>query len=685
MDYIERSVRSIKGIGPKKGQLLARIGIHTFRDALYYFPKDYEEHYGVIAATEAKDGEMVSLCLRLQGRPEVVRKRKNMSITKWMAYDKSGSVACVWFNQPYRVSQYRKGLLYYVYGKAVLRSGQLQIQNPRIEEFNEDVHNRFRMKPIYPLTEGLTQKILRDLICHVLERIGDEFEEDLPQIVRDKYDLEDRCYALKNIHFPEDKESLDRSRRRLVFEELFDIQMAMYALRKEVKDGKGPVIELNTNTITDFIGALPFQLTKAQNRALKEVAGDLKRRSPMNRLVYGDVGSGKTVVAAFALYSAFIGGYQGAVMAPTEVLARQHYKTLRNLLQPWGLEIGLLTGSMPKKDKNEVMIALKEGKLDIIIGTHALLGNNVVFKRLGLVITDEQHRFGVGQRAILEQKVMCRPHVLVMSATPIPRTLALIFYGDLDISVIDELPPGRIPVKTYHVPTVMRDRIYAFIRKQAKYGRQSYLIYPLIEDSDTIQAQSAVTMYEDLKGEPLSGLRLGLLHGRMDAEEKTRVMDEFQRGTIDVLISTTVIEVGVDIPNANLMIVEDADRFGLAQLHQLRGRVGRGNIQAYCILVSDARNNYARERMATMVKTNNGFEISQKDLELRGPGEFLGSRQHGLPEFKISNLARDTKILAEVQTACNWIIKSEDLSLKQSILERAFAKFDRCIQKITFN
>mgnify|MGYP000889351635 FL=1 len=686
MDLLDESVQTIKGIGPKKAKLLSRLGIYTLKDALYFFPRDYEKHGGVINIASIQKNQKVSLCVKFCGKPQVTRKRKNLSILKWRAKDNTGSVVCVWFNQPYRANQYKEDVAYYVYGKAVFSYGQIQIQNPQIEEYRPEVHDEGRLDPIYSLVEGLTQKDLRDLVKQTLKKVEGSIKDDLPKIIRHKFTLSEKGYALNNIHFPIDEKALEWSRRRLVFEELFYMQMALYAIRENFGAKKeGLIFEWDSKKLEKFIKNLAFSLTGAQKRVVKEILEDFKKGIPMNRLVYGDVGSGKTIVAAIALYVAFLAGYQGVMMAPTEILARQHYKTLKDLLEGLGIDICLLIGGMRNKEKEQVKNRIYRGEADIIIATHAVLQEDVEFSKLGLVITDEQHRFGVRQRAAIMQKGKINPHMLVMSATPIPRTLALIFYGDLDISLIDQLPPGRKPVKTYHVPSSMRQRVYAFIRKQAKLGYQTYLVCPLIEESDKIPIQSAVELYDSLKEGPLSDLRLGLIHGRMSGNEKDEVMIKFQNGEIDVLVSTTVIEVGVNVANANLMVIENAERFGLAQLHQLRGRVGRSDSQAYCILIADTKNSIARERMNIMVKTNNGFEIAQKDLELRGPGDFLGVRQHGLPEFKIANLIRDMDILKEVQIAAQCIMGLDDSSKKQKILDKAYEKVFKKIDEIVFN
>lgn len=683
MESLKESVQTMRGIGPKKTKLLAKLGIYTLEDALAYYPRDYEIHKGISPIASIRDGEMVSLCLKFYGRPQIIRKHRKISILKWKAIDDTGSVVCTWFNQPYRGQQYKRDTPYYIYGKAVFGYGEIQIQNPKVENYNPKVHDRHRIEPIYSVTEGISQRDMRKLIHNICKEIKGDIDDELPNAIREKYSLLGKNYAINNIHFPKDEQSLNRSRRTLVFEELFSIQMALYSIRKTAGDNKkGIRFEWDKETINDFVKALPYPLTKAQYRVIQEVLGDFRRGIPMNRLIYGDVGSGKTIVAAIALYVAFLAGYQGVLMVPTGILANQHYESLTDLLKGTGIRMGLLVGSMTEKEKQAIKLMLSQGDIDIVIGTHAVLQKDVNFYKLGLVITDEQHRFGVRQRAIIAQKGEDDPHILVMSATPIPRTLALILYGDLDISIIDELPPGRKSIKTYHVPSSMRQRVYSYIRKQVKLGYQVYLVCPIIEESDKISVKSAVELYDDLKNGLLAGLRLGLLHGKMSSSEKSDIMLSFEAREIDVLISTTVIEVGINVSNANLMVIEDADRFGLAQLHQLRGRVGRSNTQAYCILIADVKSDNARERMNIMSKTNNGFEISQKDLELRGPGEFLGVRQHGLPEFKIANLIRDVDVLEEVQDAAKWIMESENKQYRDNILKNAYNRFYHSIAKI---
>ena len=478
---------------------------------------------------------------------------------------------------------------------------------------------------------------------------------------------------------------MKEARRRLVFEELFYIKMALSLMReKNQMEQQGLVFKWDHSKLENFINNLPFSLTNAQKKVIDEVLQDLKSGKLMNRLIQGDVGSGKTVVAALGMYCAVLSGYQSVMMVPTEILARQHLSSLKNLFSNTDVKVECLVGGMKNSEKEDVKSRLTSGDIDILVGTHAVIEDDVIFNRLGLVITDEQHRFGVRQRAALKDKGQF-PHMMVMSATPIPRTLALMLYGDLDVSVIDELPPGRKPIKTYHVPSSMKSRVLEFIRRQVAEGRQAYMVCPLVEESEVIDSQSAVELFESLRNGELADMRLGLLHGRMKPHEKEQTMEAFANGQIDVLISTTVIEVGVNVPNATLMVIENAERFGLAQLHQLRGRVGRGDHQAYCILIADVKTTEVRERMKIMTKSNNGFEIAEKDLQLRGPGDFLGVKQHGLPEFKIANLLRDMEILKEVDYAVKRILQSRDDPQYQSLMEYTVKKFNEQIAEITLN
>lgn len=523
-----------------------------------------------------------------------------------------------------------------------------------------------RIVPVYPLTYGLTQNKIRTVIESALNSVSGELEETLPDYILDKYKLLDTNTAIRQIHFPESFEMFNKARTRLAFEELLSMQLALLSLKNKYEINK-PGIEFDKNAkMSDIINYLPFKLTKAQLRVLEEIDRDMEDSKPMNRLLQGDVGSGKTVVALISAYKAVKSGYQVAVMAPTAILATQHLESFTEILKDTGIKCELLVSGITKKKKTEILERLSSGEIDILIGTHAILEENVVFNKLGLVITDEQHRFGVRQRSVIAEKGE-NPDVLVMTATPIPRTLALILYGDLDISIIDELPPNRKKIETYAVTKQMEQRINNFIAKNIDEGRQCYIVCPLVEENEEIEAKSVMEAVDTYKNHVFSNYKVEYLHGKMKPKEKDEIMDRFKNGEIDILISTTVIEVGVNVPNANIMVIENAERFGLAQLHQLRGRVGRGEYQSYCILKYKGNSSIIKERMKVISSSNDGFVISEKDLELRGSGEFFGTRQHGIPEFKIANLFEDISLLKQAQAIALEIInKDKTLDKKEN-------------------
>ena len=577
--------------------------------------------------------------------------------------DDTGSVTATFFNQSYMKDALRTGETYVVYGRVEGPPGRRQMTNPVCERADRA---RFtgRILPIYPLTRGISNNLLAGLTLRCVEECAGQVEETLPAGLRREHALAAAEFACRNIHFPRDEEALELARRRLIFEELFCLACGMALLRTRRTRAEG--VPFSTPPVEEFLALLPFSLTAAQRRAMEEVAADTASGAPMNRLVQGDVGSGKTMVAAYGAWLAAKNGGQCALMAPTELLAEQHFRSLAPLLGRAGVRVGLLTGSVKGKARKELYAALAAGEVDLVVGTHALLSEGVTFSNLALAITDEQHRFGVAQRAALAAKAGRTPHVLVMSATPIPRTLALIIYGDLEVSVIDELPPGRTPVETYVVGEDKRQRMYRFVRKLVGQGRQAYLVCPAVEEGEESPGEpggeglkAAVPYAEHLKSEVFPDLRVGLVHGKMKARDKDAAMTAFAAGELDVLVSTTVIEVGVDVPNAALMVVENADRFGLSQLHQLRGRVGRGKHQSYCVLMTSTHSAESRERLRVLAKTADGFRIAEEDLKLRGPGDFFGQRQHGLPQLGIADLAADMRVLKEAQQAAQKLLEAD--------------------------
>ncbi|MEL4105717.1 ATP-dependent DNA helicase RecG [Oscillospiraceae bacterium WX1] len=657
MAEINTAIQFIKGVGEARAKAMARLGITTLYDLITYFPRAYEDRTLFKPIALLVPGETVCVRALAAVAPRLSHIRKGLDLVKLRAVDDTGSLELTFFNQSFVKDQIKPGETYVFYGKVTGTALRPEMQSPIFEK--ETVRQvTGRIVPIYALTRGLSQNMIAGAVRQGLAAVGDSVPDVLPPSVRERYKLSQALYAYHNIHFPADPEALELARRRLIFEELFVIASAMRLLRRRRTAEVGRVLE--NNDLESFFKALPFEATAAQQRAIREAASDMTRAVPMNRLVQGDVGSGKTAVAAACCWLAQGSGCQSAVMAPTEILAEQHYETLTALLEPLGVRVGLLTGRMTGKQKTDFCNRLRLGEIDIAVGTHALLSEGVDFFDLALVVTDEQHRFGVGQRAALTKKGAA-PHVLVMSATPIPRTLALIIYGDLDVSVIDELPPGRQTVETFAVSEAMRPRIEAFIRKLVSEGRQVYIVCPMVEDGDAPDndLKSGQAYAKKLQDSIFPDLRVALVHGRMKGKEKEAVMAAFKRGETDILVATTVIEVGVDVPNAALIIVENADRFGLSQLHQLRGRVGRGSHQSYCVLFEGAGGETAAARLKIMCTTNDGFKISEEDLKLRGPGDFFGSRQHGLPELRIANLAADMSILSQAQAASDEVLASD--------------------------
>ena len=652
----ETLLQTLPGIGPARAKALAKLGLVTAGDLLRRYPRAYEDRTRLTAIADAPEGEAVCISALVAEPPRTSRIRAGLSVSKSRIVDGSGAAEVVFFNQEYVRRALEPGESYIFYGRVETAGRKRQLVNPVFERADRA---RFtgRIMPVYALTAGVSNHLLASLALRCVEECAGQIPDELPGALRQRHQLAALEYALQNIHFPADGEALAVARRRLAFEELFTLSCGLAFLRRRRGEKEGLVFP--RRPLSEFLALLPFAPTGAQRRAMEEIAGDLASGRSMNRLVQGDVGSGKTAVAAFAAWLAHAGGFQTAMMAPTEILARQHRETLSALLAPVGLRVGLLTGSLGRAGKRAALTALAAGEIDLMVGTHALLSEGVEFQNLGLVITDEQHRFGVGQRSALASKAERPPHVLVMSATPIPRTLALLIYGDLDVTVIDELPPGRSPVKTYLVGEDKRERMYRFVRRQVEEGRQVYIICPAVEEGEGADLKAVTAYAQELEKTVFPDLRVAFVHGKLKAREKEAVMAAFAGGGVDVLVSTTVVEVGVDVPNAALMVIENAERFGLSQLHQLRGRVGRGNWQSYCVLVSGNHAPETRERMKFFTQTTDGFRIAEKDLELRGPGDFFGRRQHGLPTLRASDLAGDTRVLKEAQQAALELLDAD--------------------------
>lgn len=681
-----KDVQYVKGIGPKKACKLNKLGIFTLKDLLYYFPRQFEDRNNLKKIAQLENDEKATIKAVISNI-NTFSPKEGMTLTKIDVKDETGSAKLVFFNKTYIKNTFRPGDSILVFGKVKKRFNNLELTSCELEYLTNSPKNTCRFMPVYQLTYGVTNKEIMSIIKTVLEDKELIIQEYMPQRIIEKYRLCNIDFAVRNIHSPSNKESLKIALYRIVFEELLILQLGLFVF-KSGRNKENGIKFTTSESLKNIISSLTFKLTKAQNRALDEIINDMNSDKIMNRLVQGDVGSGKTVVALLALANCVLNGYQGALMAPTEILAGQHYISLTETLKDFDINVGLLIGSLTKKQKDMVLEQIKSNEIDILIGTHALIEDKVEFNNIGLVITDEQHRFGVMQRSRLSLKGI-NPDILVMTATPIPRTLALILYGDLDISIIDELPPGRQPIETLAIEKSKRDRAYNnLVRREVESGRQVYIVCPLVEESEAIEAKSAVELVEELRAEYFSDLRLGLLHGKMKSSEKDEVMSNFKNKEIDILVSTTVIEVGVNVPNATLMIIENAERFGLAQLHQLRGRVGRGSHKSYCVLIYDSKTDVCRQRMSIMEETNDGFRISEKDLEIRGPGEFFGTRQHGLPELKVANLFKHIKILKLAQQEARYILgEDNNLQLKENIplKNEIIDKFKDTLEEISLN
>ena len=674
MAELTTDVRYIKGIGEQRAKALAKLGITTLRDLIGWFPRKYDDRTEMKTIAELVPGETACVAAMIAAAPTVAHIRKGMDLIKVRAVDETGTLDITFFNQTWLKNNLVPGETYVFYGKAEGNLLHRKMASPIVEQEGKGEFTG-RIVPIYPLTAGVSQLILSRSIRQGLNECAHILPDVLPDEVRHGHHLCRIGYAYENIHFPTSPEALDMARRRLAFEELFLFTIGLKRLRsrREVVHVP-PCAEVDMG---EFYAALPFTLTGAQRRCVEEAISDMRSGTPMNRLCQGDVGSGKTMVAAACVYFCVKNGRQAALMAPTEILAQQHYAGLAPLLETLGIRCALLTGSTKAATKRSISAQLAAGEIDFAIGTHALITGSVEYADLGLVVTDEQHRFGVAQRAALSAKGS-HPHTLVMSATPIPRTLALILYGDLDVSIIDELPPGRQPIETYSVPGSYHERIYNFIRKLVAEGRQAYIVCSMVEENDELpDERKAVTEYAKmLQTEVFPDLKVAYVHGKMKPKEKDAVMTAFAAGESHILVSTTVIEVGVDVPNAAVMVVENAERFGLSQLHQLRGRVGRGKHQSYCILISDNQNEETKQRLKVMAKTSDGFKIAEEDLRLRGPGDFFGQRQHGLPGLRVADIGCDTQLLKEAQEAAETLLaKDPDLANYPATAERVAELF----------
>ena len=647
---LDTSIQYLTGVGPKRAALYQKLDIHTVRDLLYYFPRSY------IDLTAPCDIAAMPLFEQCAVRARVVAKsapqyiRRGMTLFRVKVADDSGSMVITFFNAKYAVEALKYDTEYIFYGRSGGTLTRREMASPSI--YPADLPNA--LIPVYPLTQGLSSKMVGANIAQALQLLGEELDDPIPAFIRQEYHLCHLQFALRNIHLPTDRESAEIARRRLIFEELLMLALSLRSVRDDTYTQTSYVC--GKADLQPFFDQLPFTLTGAQQRAIDQVRQDLAKNTPMNRLVQGDVGSGKTMVAAAASYIAFQNHYMSALMAPTEILAQQHYHGLSRLLEPLGMRLGLLCGSMTAKEKRDIKERIALGMVDLVIGTHALISKDVDLPNLALVVTDEQHRFGVRQRASLSEKSN-HPHTLVMSATPIPRTLALMIYGDLDVSSIDGLPPNRQPVKTYVISSKIKERAYNFLKDHLDRGLQGYIVCPLVEAMETTPAnlQNAEEYADKLARGPFQNYRVGVLHGKMRAKDREAIMQQFASGEIQLLVSTTVIEVGVDVPNAVIMMVENAERFGLSQLHQLRGRVGRGSVQSYCILISDTQNPDTKQRLQVLHQTNDGFKVAEYDLKARGPGDFLGKRQHGLPQLKIADLSSSMDTMEQVQQAAQQI------------------------------
>jgi ATP-dependent DNA helicase RecG len=669
-------VERLEGVGPERGKLLRKLGISTVGDLLFHFPHRYEDRSQLTPLAQLAPGELVTCWGTIAGVEEL-RPRANLTILKVLLTDGTDQAWAVWFNQAYLKRSFTVGAKLIVYGRVSMRRWEKTITVEDYEKFSSSENTAFSqgIVPVYPLTKGISKKVMRRIMSKAIKEYMAKIPDTLPNVIRDHYKLPATGEALKQIHCPGSIQQAERARKSLAYEELLLWQLRLYGEKTQWEQREGIPHLIKGSLTMNYIRQLPFPLTQAQKRVLTEIFNDMEQSTPMARLLQGDVGSGKTVIAVLSLLRTIENGYQGALMVPTEILAEQHYLKIKEQMAGLGVETALLTSSLTREEKERISANLKNGTIKLIIGTHALIQTQVQFADLGLVVIDEQHRFGVSQRAELLAKGFGKPDLLIMTATPIPRTLALTFYGDLDYSVIDQLPPGRLPVVTRYVPERDRQKAYDFIKELLRQGQQAYVVCPLVEDSDKIEAEAATQLFQELQQGAFASFRLGLVYGRMPSQEKELIMEQFRQGDIHVLVATTVIEVGVDVPNANIILINGCERFGLAQLHQLRGRVGRGSAKSYCLLMGRLKSKEARARIKAMLAQNDGFALAEEDLKLRGPGDFFGVRQHGMPQFKAADLLRDGQILQLAQKDARRIAQRRDKPEFRQLWELAQQRF----------
>lgn len=683
-------ITELKGIGEKYAQLLGRLSVYTVEDLVGLYPRDYELYQEpAFISTLSPDYENTNVVIDgvVSKKIDVYHTGKLAVISTFINDENGDRIKCIWFNMPFLKSSLKLGMRYIFRGRFVIKNGIKILEQPQMYTRSQYSEIEGTMQPIYPLTKGLSNKTVANAVHQALEKFDAGLEKEyIPGYVRQKNELAEHNYAVVNIHFPKSMEDYIQARKRLAFEEFFLFVLAVRSLRNSNERIPNGYIIQNDSRTDDFIEKLPFSLTNGQKSAWTEVKKNMSGKGLMSRLIQGDVGSGKTIIAVLALMNTAYAGYQAAMMLPTEVLAKQQYDSITKMFNNMGVElnVSLLVGSMTAAAKRKVYEDIENGSTDIVIGTHAVIQEKVIFKNLALVITDEQHRFGVNQRRDLSDKGN-NPHILVMSATPIPRTLAIIVYGDLDISVIDELPAERLPIKNCVVDESYRPNAYKFIENQVHAGRQAYVICPMVEDSENIEAENVIDYAKKLSGELPDDIKVEYLHGKMKASQKNEIMEKFSKNEINVLVSTTVIEVGVNVPNATVMMVENAERFGLAQLHQLRGRVGRGGFQSYCIFVSGNKSKKTKDRLEILNKTNDGFKIAEEDLKLRGPGDFFGVRQSGDFDFGIADIYTDAKVLKSASEAAGEVLdKDPELELEENryLAEKVSEYTVKCLEKL---